>query len=187
MDVHIKNAMIFDGTGAMPRPGEVIVRGPRDVSLFILNHMRLYLTRIHQSHGLFVSVVIDEALAQADHQIDRITTVPHEMDRSWEGPSPSLYADDLDDDLTIEEEDEDDEGILDEAADDDQDGDALETTTRETERPARTAAPAQEDDATRRKGRRRRRGRRGEEPRAPAERAPVAPPAPDLDAEGGDR
>ena len=29
MDVHIKNAMIFDGTGAMPRPGEVIVRGNR--------------------------------------------------------------------------------------------------------------------------------------------------------------
>jgi imidazolonepropionase-like amidohydrolase len=29
MDVHIKNAQIFDGTGAMPRPGEVIVRGNR--------------------------------------------------------------------------------------------------------------------------------------------------------------
>lgn len=29
MDVHIKNAMIFDGTGSAPRPGEVIVRGNR--------------------------------------------------------------------------------------------------------------------------------------------------------------
>ena len=28
-DVHIKNAMIFDGTGTAPRPGEVIIRGNR--------------------------------------------------------------------------------------------------------------------------------------------------------------
>ena len=29
MDVHIRNALIFDGTGSAPRPGEVIVRGNR--------------------------------------------------------------------------------------------------------------------------------------------------------------
>jgi imidazolonepropionase-like amidohydrolase len=28
-DVHIKNALIFDGTGSAPRPGEVIIRGNR--------------------------------------------------------------------------------------------------------------------------------------------------------------
>ena len=28
-DVHIRNAMIFDGTGSAPRPGEIIVRGTR--------------------------------------------------------------------------------------------------------------------------------------------------------------
>ncbi len=33
--------------------GEVVVRVPRDVSLYILNHKREYLTRLLQTHGLF--------------------------------------------------------------------------------------------------------------------------------------
>src|SRR5881392_630412 len=46
--------------------GEVTLRVPRDVGLYVLNHKREYLSRIMQAHGLFVTVVIDEALAHAD-------------------------------------------------------------------------------------------------------------------------
>ena len=60
---------------ALSGGGEVIVRVPRDVGLYILNNKREYLTRLLRSHGLFVSVVIDEALSHADHEIERPTMV----------------------------------------------------------------------------------------------------------------
>ena len=69
---------------ALAGGGEIVLRVPRDVSLYILNHKREYLTRVLQSHGLFISVVIDEALTHAEHAIDRVSTVPHTPDPAWE-------------------------------------------------------------------------------------------------------
>ncbi len=134
--------------------GEIVVRVPRDVSLYILNHKREYLTRILSSHGLFVSVVIDEALAHADHGIDRVSNVPHEVDRTWEAPAADVYADD---DLTDED------AVDDDAVDNEDDlGDA--ETYGDDE--AKDVAPqVDDDDGQPRRGRRRRRGRRGDEPR----------------------
>jgi len=160
---------------ALKGGGEIVVRVPRDVSLYILNHKREYLTRILSSHGLFVSVVIDEALAHADHAIDRVSNVPHEAERTWEGPSPSGYTEEeIADEAHGDDDDIEDEGDEEErqalaapradAADDDDD-----------ERPA---AAAGEDDEPRRTGRRRRRGRRGGEPRVQNEAAAPAQPAP---------
>ncbi|MBA3812053.1 MAG: ribonuclease E/G, partial [Caulobacteraceae bacterium] len=91
---------------ALKGGGEVIVRVPRDVSLYILNHKREFLTRILRGHGLFVSVVIDEALAHAEHEIDRVSNVPHEVDRSVEAPEPAGYADVEIDDAALDQDDE---------------------------------------------------------------------------------
>ena len=52
--------------------GEVSLRVSRDVGLYILNAKRDYLVRLRQAQGLQVNVVLDEALAAAELQIDRI-------------------------------------------------------------------------------------------------------------------
>ena len=163
--------------------GEVVVRVPRDVSLYILNHKREYLTRLLQTHGLFVSVVIDEALTHADHAIDRISSVPHTPDKSWESPTP--IDDDYDDFVADEDEEEDEEETVDsgDAGDDDLESDGAD---QDSER----AGAGRDDDGGRRRGRRRRRGRGGDEPRteeAPARAEPAARVEQDLDPDGSGR
>ncbi len=172
---------------ALSGGGEVIVRVPRDVGLYILNNKREYLTRLLRSHGLFVSVVIDEALAHADHEIERTSSVPHEIDRSWEGPDPSAWLDDdFDDSEEEEEENEEDEAILgtgDEEAfvasdEDDDDDEGDDESADEAVASGEFAGESGEDDGGRRRNRRRRRGRRSDDGRAPAEATPAtAPPA----------
>jgi ribonuclease E len=160
--------------------GEVVVRVPRDVSLYILNHKREYLTRILHSHGLFVSVVIDEALAHADHEIDRVSNVPHEVSPTWEGPAASVYSDeDRADDAVADDED------IDEAQDEDEEVLVGHADDDETDEAAGGASS--EDEAQRRKGRRRRRGRRGDEVRPAtqaSESAAPHPASPERDGEG---
>jgi ribonuclease E len=155
---------------ALKGGGEIVVRVPRDVSLYILNHKREDLTRILNSHGLFVSVVIDEALAHAEHQIDRVSNTPHEAARTWEGPSPSGYseaeiADEAHGDEDDVEEEEDAEAFAAPRAEPEDDDDA-------------PGDAAVEDEGPRRSARRRRRGRRGGEPRVQSEAAPQAQSAP---------
>jgi ribonuclease E len=145
---------------ALKGGGEIIVRVPRDVSLYILNHKREHLTRLLHSHGLFVSVVIGEALSHADHEIERVSDVPHQAERGWEGPSPNAYAATPDDegDLTAEEaEDEDDDEAIAafEAHDDEDEAEPVSD---------RSPASAAEDDGGPRR-RRRRRGRGRDEAR----------------------
>jgi ribonuclease E len=139
---------------ALKGGGEVSLRVPRDVGLYVLNHKRDYLTRILQAHGLFVAVVIDEALAHADHQIDRLSSAPHEPVRTWEAPVPAGYVDqEIDEDIVEDEEEEepafaeDDEEDIARASDEDEEG----------------GRPYDDADGRRRRGgRRRRRGRRDE-------------------------
>ena len=186
---------------ALSGGGEVIVRVPRDVGLYILNNKREYLTRLLRSHGLFVSVVIDEALAHADHEIERTSSVPHEIDRSWESPDVEAWADD---DLADDEDDEDEEaeGDEDQAGDDagavdqddldddEEDGeeDAVDRTDASGSADGDGPRGGSDEDGGRRRNRRRRRGRRGDELRpvsdTPEVAVTAAPLTTDSDSDG---
>jgi ribonuclease E len=167
--------------------GEVVLRVPKDVGLYILNAKRDYLVRLRQTHGLWVNVALDDALAAAEHAIDRISSeAPPTTARGYEVPAVQPYEPD-DDDLVDEAEDEEDE-------DEDED-EIIEADGPEEETEADGDAPESPrggDEDSRRGGRRRRRrrGRRGDEPRE-AQAAPAAPqparPAPDelSEADGG--
>ena len=144
--------------------GEIVLRTPRDVGLYLLNAKRDYLMRLRQTHGLWVNVALDDDLAAADHAIERISSeAPPVSARTWEAPATQPYEpDEADDDLVdeVEEEDEEEEdaaGAVAEADEEEEGGDAT---------------GHGDDDARRRGRRRRRRGRRGEEPRAAQ---PIAP------------
>ncbi len=189
---------------ALSGGGEVIVRVPRDVGLYILNNKREYLTRLLRSHGLFVSVVIDEALAHADHEIERTSSVPHEIDRSWESPDVDAWADedltDVEDDEDEDDEEaeddqvegEDDVGSVDEddLDDDEDDGEEDAVDRSDTSGSADGDGPrgGSDEDGGRRRSRRRRRGRRGDEPRPVSDTSEVAatsaPLAADSDPDG---
>jgi ribonuclease E len=172
--------------------GEVVLKVPKDVGLYILNAKRDYLVRLRQTHGLLVNVALDEALAAAEHAIDRISSeAPPTTGRGYEVPAIEPYEpddDDLVDEAEDEEEDEEEEEIIE--ADDEEET----ASESEAEDEGRESPRGGGDDEGRRGGRRRRRrrGRRGDEPReAPSQAAPSAPqparPAPDeaLDADGG--
>src|SRR5512143_4154358 len=59
---------------ALKGGGEVTLSVPRAVALYVLNEKRAHLARLHQSFGLFVTVVVDDAMAHADHQIERTSS-----------------------------------------------------------------------------------------------------------------
>ncbi|MHB8531047.1 MAG: Rne/Rng family ribonuclease, partial [Caulobacteraceae bacterium] len=149
--------------------GEVVLRVARDVSLYILNHKREHLSAMLRAHGLFVRVVIDEALSHADHEIDRVSEVPHEAPRTFEGPSPSAYANDE---------------VIEEIEELPEEGEEAELDEEEPEEQAAgRSTPPSETDGGRRRSRRRRRGRRGDEARPqPAE--PVREAAADGEESG---
>jgi ribonuclease E len=178
--------------------GEVTLKVSPAVGLYILNEKRAYLTRVHQTHHLFVTVQIDAALGQADHEIERTASGEHSLHDLEPVPTTGRVAYDPEDDLLDdgsdiedeedededEEEAEENEGGL---ADDEQDGD-------EDARPPREARDDGEsgDEAGRRgRGRRRRRrgGRREDGDAAEAGPASAAAPVPardDEDAEGAE-
>ena len=174
---------------AMAGGGEIVLRVPRDVSLYILNHKREYLTRILHSHGLFVSVVIDEALSHAEHAIDRVSTVVHTPDPAWQARMLADQAVEDEDDYVADEEDDIEEFV---ASDEDEiepaeagsarayDDEDDDEDDRETDAPS----VAESEDGGRKRGRRRRRGRRSEEAPRAAEPAPAA--APRVAEEDGD-
>ncbi len=185
---------------ALSGGGEITVRVPRDVSLYILNHKREYLTGLLRTHGLFVSVVIDEALAHAEHQIDRISNVPHVVDRTWETKATAdLDVDDGYDDAAFEDEDDEDEDEEIEAPDakpgrssaideddlDETEAEADDDTVGQDETSRRGGSDEAADDSGRKRSRRRRRGRKGDDVRPQA--SPMSPEdvaAPVRDAEG---
>jgi len=155
---------------ALKGGGEVTLKVPREVGLYILNEKRAYLTRVHQLHSLFVTITIDERLGAEHHEIERTATGPTSLHPLTEAfaplPAPEAFVDDeaFEDD---EEDDDGDEEILASEGDEDEDED----------RPApaaRAERPAGERSSEGGRGRRRRRrgGRRDEtevERAAPAE------------------
>ncbi|MGH6958281.1 MAG: Rne/Rng family ribonuclease, partial [Caulobacteraceae bacterium] len=138
--------------------GEVVLRAPPEVGLYILNAKRDYLVRLRQTHGLLVTVALDEALAAAEHAIDRVSSEAPPPARMLEAPAaPPIEEDDFVAD--IEDEEDEDESLEDE---------------EEEEVEAGVASEVGEDDGHRRR-RRRRRGRRGDDQR-PAQAAPAERP-----------
>ncbi|HLY80914.1 MAG TPA: ribonuclease E/G, partial [Caulobacteraceae bacterium] len=167
--------------------GEIVLRVPQEVGLYLLNAKRDYLMRLRQTHGLWVNVALDDALAAAEHGIERVSSeAPPTTARTWEAPAVEPYEpDDADDDLVDEvDEEEPDEAI---EADDAEEIDAEDDDD--------DAASARfEDDARPRGRRRRRRGRRGDEPRPaqaqsaqPVRTTPVDAADGDADGERGRR
>lgn len=162
---------------ALKGGGAVTLKVGRPVGIYILNEKRAYLLRLQQTHALFVTVLVDDALHAAEHEIERTEL--------GERPAPQIFApiepDPVYDDEAFEDdEDEEDEEI---AAED-------ETSDEEDAEP-RAARPARaeptEDDANGRRGRKRRRrgGRRDErDEAAPAE---AAGDEDEEDADGVDR
>jgi ribonuclease E len=150
--------------------GVVELKVPSEVALYILNQKRAFLARLHIASGLFVTVMVDDTLARADHAIERaeLAEVP---------PPPAVDAirgagryyetsTEGEEDLALEDEEFEDE---DEEIEDAEEREATEGGTGEE-----ADAPRGEDRGDGRgrgRGRRRRRGGRGEEreARGPAE------------------
>ena len=121
--------------------GEVTLRLPSAVALYILNEKRAFLTRLEQVQGLHVTVLTDDSLHHAEHVVERISSSgapPPQVEEPALASAPRT-ADIADEDF----EDEDDE---------EQDEAPAAATARE---------PSDEGEEGRRNGRRRRRSRGG--------------------------
>lgn len=129
--------------------GELILKVNRTVGLYILNEKRAYLASLHQRHGLFVVVVIDELMHSGDFDIQRNGEAAARPIPNYGLPAPSAIEPE-DDFIVEEDEEEDDEEIIDE--DEEEDGDEA----------AAARAPREESEGRGgRDGRGRRRRRRG--------------------------
>ena len=166
---------------ALKGPGEVALRAPRAVALYILNEKRGHLARLHADQGVFVAVIVDESLPHADFVLERTSDEARPADTPSARKALEPYVPDDDDFEDVVDEDEDEAGIEDDeeviaSDDDDEDSDA--------------ADDDRGDRGDRRGRRRRRRGRREGEPRAasPAgEESREARPDDDEDGPGGRR
>ena len=183
---------------ALKGGGEATLKAPRAVALYILNEKRAHLARIHETFGLFVTVVVDDAMPHADYEIERTaseTRPDHAVVARTAPRIDPVYDDaefdDVDEDEDDEEEDEDEVEVraprgsrASPVADEDDEDDVRAERPRDE-----FAAEDDADGRTRGRGRRRRRrgGRRDEEDRAPA--APEAADASDprLEDENGGR
>jgi ribonuclease E len=153
--------------------GAVTLRAPSAVALYVLNEKRAYLERMRQTHGLAVTVIVDDSLAHDEHAIDRTETREHEQAVATGAPLTVSYAAD---DLVDDDEDEEVEAAI-EAEDVDDD----EPTARVE---GRAEVGDHGDGQQRSRRRRRRRGGRRDD--GPAEQALNAPePAAEGDDEPG--
>jgi ribonuclease E len=171
---------------ALKGGGEATLRLPRAVGLYILNEKRAHLARLQQAFGLFVTVQIDDALAHAEHAIERTASETRAEHAAlvqaplqpYEPSAEDLAAFDDQDDEVFEDEDEDE--IEDEEAEE-------EAARPSSRRPVEADGGDEHDDGARRRSRRRRRGRRGDEPREPQQAAAGPRPAearPETDEDG---
>jgi len=150
--------------------GEATLTVPRAVGLYILNEKRAHLARLFQSFGLFVTVVIDDEMAHAEHQIERTASDVRAEHAAPLAQAPAMayepMVDDGFDDEAVDEDDEDEDDFVAEADDaDDEDEDQ----SRRVEGRRRDDDEREEGGEGRRGRRRRRRGRRGDEREARAD------------------
>ena len=144
---------------ALKGAGEVTLRAPRAVALYILNEKRAHLARLHADQGVFVAVVVDEALPHAEFVIERTSDQarPADIQSSRKALEPYVPVDDDLEAFDDEAIDEDEEEIL-------EDDDASEED--DGRREARSVREDEDRGDRRGRGRRRRRGRGDREPRA---------------------
>jgi len=153
---------------ALKGGGEVTLKVPRAVGLYILNEKRTYLSRIHQLHGLYVTIQIDDAMAHADFEIERTSLGQHSSHELEQAPAVTrTYEPEDDFEDFVEEEDEEDEELLSEE----------ETEVSEGGHEPRAREEREDGDRGGRRGRRRRRGRGRDDREDGAPVAAVAAPA----------
>jgi len=163
---------------ALKGGGEATLTAPRSVGLYILNEKRAHLARLHQTFGLFVTIVIDDELSHAECLIERTAT---ETSAHHAPPAlaPQAYVPAAEEAYEEEAEPEDDEDEDEDAEEDEaEDEDAFAERPPQGERGPRHAEDAHDGEGGRR--RRRRRRRRGDEVREPREERPAAAAAPEA-------
>ncbi|MDG2530883.1 Rne/Rng family ribonuclease [Caulobacter endophyticus] len=131
---------------ALKGSGAVTLKVSRAVGIYILNEKRGYLQRLQLNHGVFVTVLVDDGLRQAEHEIERT-----ELGERIAPPAIAYEPDPVFDDVFDDEDEDEEEEIIAEDGDEDEDED-------EAPRKARS-----DDDRGGRRNKRRRRGRRDEE------------------------
>lgn len=151
---------------ALKGAGEIILRAPRAVALYILNEKRGHLARLHADQGVFVSVVVDETLPHAGYAIERTSDQARPADILAPRKTLEPYVP-ADEDLEAFEDEEDEDASF---AQDDEDGEenAPRGGARERHRDRDEEGDGREDRGDRRGRRRRRRGRRDGEPQPAA-------------------
>ncbi|MBI1407607.1 MAG: Rne/Rng family ribonuclease [Caulobacter sp.] len=163
--------------------GELTLKVPAAVGLYILNEKRSHLARIHQVHQLYVTIQIDDALAHADHELERTATGEHSL-HPLDTAALALPGQVLveDDDFVPPEEDEDDEEIIDDEEDEAESSAASDRSPRDEGRGDARG------DSEGRNGRRRRRrgGRRDDADEAPATAGPASGDGEAFEADGDD-
>jgi ribonuclease E len=162
---------------ALKGGGAVTLKVSRPVGIYILNEKRAYLLRLQQTHALFVTVLVDDSLHQAEHDIDRTEL--------GERPAPQIFApiepEPVYEDEAFDDEEEDEE---EDVVSEDED----ESDEEEAPRAARPArAEASDDDSGRRGRKRRRRGGRRDERDERDEGQADAAGEDEEDADGGER
>jgi ribonuclease E len=168
-------------------PGVVALRVPREVGLYILNEKREYLVRLQQVQGLQVNVVVDDAMMDVDHEIERISSLDPEEAKAFIQRTPVVRPEPEDDDLDIVDEDEDEE-IEDEDEEqierEDTDDDEASSRVESDRGPREPREGGREGGRGRR--RRRRGGRRDEEGSEPRRVEAVEGDDADADRDGPD-
>ncbi|WP_308237972.1 ribonuclease E/G [Phenylobacterium sp. J426] len=154
---------------ALKGGGEATLTVPRAVGLYILNEKRAHLARLHHAFGLFVTVVIDDDMAHAEHGIERTASETRAEHAAVLAPAQIAYtpadAAELEDTFEDEDlEDEDDEEAFEDEDEDEDDTAEDGAEARPRAREDRAPRDDREDAEGGRRGRqRRRRGRRGDE------------------------
>jgi len=177
---------------ALKGGGEATLTAPRAVGLYILNEKRAHLARLHQSFGLYVTIVIDDEMAHADCLIERTATetrAEHAAPIVAAATAVSALEDAYDDEADFDDEEDEDEDDV-EVEVEEEDEDREDRVDAEARPHAERGAPRPQGDDARdgeggRRGRRRRRRRHGEEGRDVREERAQAPVDAQQDDEDG--
>ena len=147
-------------------PGVIHLRVPSAVALYILNEKRGYLVRLQEQQGLTVNVLVDDNLADVDHEIERISTLSGEEAKAFIAPARALPEPEEEEPDVVDEAEEDedeDENEEDEAELEDEDTDDDEASARRPGRESHEAREGREEGGRSGRRRRRRRGGRRED------------------------
>jgi ribonuclease E len=167
-------------------PGVMTLRVPREVGLYILNEKRAYLVRLQQMQGLQVNVLVDDAMMDGDHEIERVSTLDPDEAKAFIKAAPVIRPEPEDDDLDIVDEDEEDEEDEEAIEDEDEDDDEPTARVQQAGEPREAREPREGGERGRGRRRRRRGGRRDDEGQEPRRVEAVDGDDADADREGPD-